>query len=354
MIKSVGYAAKSATSALAPFHFEIRDLGATDVLIDILYCGICHSDLHVARNEWKNTLYPVVPGHEIVGRVVKVGHDVTSFKEGDLVAVGCIIGSCRTCPSCKEHLEQYCEKEFTLVFNTVDPKTKMVNHGGFSKQIVVDEKYVLRIPKKFSMKDLPAVAPLLCAGITTYSPLRTWKVGKGTKVGIVGLGGLGHIAVKLAHAMGAHVVIFTTSPDKAAEAHKLGADEVVFSKSPDEMSKFKNSLDFILSTISFPFDLNVYLELIRRDGTMCLVGLPSQPHPSLRADIMITKRRRLAGSLIGGIKETQELLDFCAEHNVLANIELIPIDKVNEAFERMLKSDVKYRFVIDMASLKNN
>lgn len=351
MIKNVGYGATSPTSALAPFHFEIRDLRAQDVLIDILYCGICHSDLHIARNEWKNTLYPVVPGHEIVGRVVRVGHEVASFKEGDIVAVGCIIGSCHTCPSCKDNLEQYCEKDFTLTFNTVDPKTKTVNYGGFSKQIVVDEKYVLRAPKKFQLKDLPAVAPLLCAGITTYSPLRNWKVGRETRVGIVGLGGLGHIAVKLAHAMGAHVVVFTTSPDKAAEAHTLGANEVVFSKNPDEMNKFKNSLDFILSTISFPYDLNGYLELLRRDGTMCLVGLPAQPHPSLQAGVMINKRRRLAGSLIGGIKETQELLDFCADNNVLTNIELIPIDKVNEAFERMLKSDVKYRFVIDMASL---
>lgn len=353
MTKTKGYAALSATSALAPFNFERRSLRTQDVLIDILYCGICHSDLHMARNEWKNTQYPIVPGHEIVGRVAKAGSGVKSFKEGDLVAVGCIADSCRSCPSCRENLEQYCEKGFTLVFNDPDRETGAISYGGFSKQIVVEDRFILRVPEKFQLKDLPAVAPLLCAGITTYSPLRTWKVSKGTRVGIIGLGGLGHIAVKLAHAMGAHVVVFTTSPDKAKEAQNLGADEVVYSKNADAMSKQKNRLDFILSTVSFPYDLNGYLELLRRDGTMCLVGLPSQPHPSLRADLLITKRRRLAGSLIGGIKETQELLDFCAEHNVLANIELIPIEKVNEAFERMLKSDVKYRFVIDISSMKN-
>lgn len=353
MSKTIGYAATTPTSSLAPFHFETRDLRGQDVLIDILYCGVCHTDLHIARNEWKNTIYPLVPGHEIVGRVSEVGPEVTSFKVGDLVGVGCIIGSCQSCSSCHEKLEQYCEKGFTLTFNSRDPKTGTVNYGGFSKQIVVEDKFVLKIPKKFKEKDLPAVAPLLCAGITTYSPLRNWKVSKGTRVGIVGLGGLGHLAVKLARAMGAHVVVFTTSPQKAQEAQKLGAHEVVFSKQAEAMKNYANSLDFILSTVAAPYDINGYLELLSRDGTLCLVGLPSQPHPSLRADLLINKRRKVAGSLIGGIQETQELLDFCAEHDVLAQIELISIDKINESFERMLKSDVKYRFVIDISSWKN-
>lgn len=352
MIKTIGYAATSPAAFLKPFKFERRALKDHDILIDILFCGICHTDLHIARNEWKQTVYPVVPGHEIVGRVAKVGQGVNSFKEGDLVAVGCIAGCCQNCPSCHEHLEQYCEKEFTLVFNAPDLETGGVTYGGFSKQIVMDEKYVLRVPKKFKAHDLPAVAPLLCAGITTYSPLKNWKVGKGTKVGIIGLGGLGHMAVKLAHAMGAHVVVFTTSPGKVAEAEKLGAAEVAFSKNPEEMKKYAKSLDFILSTVSFPYDLNGYLELLKRDGAMCLVGLPAEPHPPLRADLLVSKRRKLAGSLIGSIQETQELLDFCAENHVLANIELIPIDQVNEAFERMLRNDVKYRFVIDLSSLK--
>lgn len=351
MIKNVGYAAKSATTPLEIFHFESRDLRPHDVLIDILFCGICHSDLHLIRNEWNNALYPVVAGHEIVGRVKKTGPKATSFKEGDLVAIGCIVDSCRTCANCKGNLEQYCDEDYTLVFNAPDRETGTTNYGGFSKHIVVDEKYVLRIPKKFQLDDLPAVAPLLCAGITTYSPLKHWKVGKGSKVGVVGLGGLGHMAVKLAHAMGAHVVVFTTSPGKAADAHKLGADEVVISKNTDAMEKYKNTLDFILDTVAFSHDLNSYLELLKRDGTLCLVGLPSQPHPPVRADLLIRKRRSLAGSLIGGIKETQELLDFCANHKVLANIELIPIKKIEEAFDRMEKGDVKYRFVVDISTL---
>jgi uncharacterized zinc-type alcohol dehydrogenase-like protein len=352
MSKTLGYAATSETSPLKPFDFERRDLRPHDILIDILFCGICHSDLHVARNEWKSTTYPVVPGHEILGRVAKVGKEVKDFKEADLVAVGCIVDSCRSCPSCLAHLEQYCEKGFTLVFNAKDVQTKAINYGGFSNQIVVEDQFVLRIPKEFQMKDLPAVAPLLCAGITTYSPLRHWKVGKGSKVGIIGLGGLGHMGVMLAHAMGADVTLFTTSLGKASDAQKLGAKEVVFSKDLEAMSKHANSYDFILSTVAAPFDLNCYLELLKRDATLCLVGLPPEPHRLLRADLVIDKRRKLAGSLIGGIKETQELLDFCAKHGILAKIELISIDKVNEAFERMLKNDVKYRFVIDMSSLK--
>lgn len=347
-MKTTGYAAKSATSKLEPFDFEIRDLKGHDILIEILFCGICHSDLHVARNEWKRTIYPVVPGHEILGRVVNVGVDVKGFKKGEFVAVGCIIGSCQNCSSCHQNLEQYCEKGFTLTFNSKDPVSGKINYGGFAKQIVVEDKYVVRIPKKFKEQDLAAVAPLLCAGITTYSPLKTWKVGKGTKVGIVGLGGLGHLAVKLAHALQARVVVFTTSKDKVAEAKNLGADEVVLSQDETAMEKYKNTLDFILSTLAVPYDLNNYFEFLKRDGTLCLVGLPAQPHPSLRADLLIHKRKRLAGSVIGGIKETQELLDFCAEHNILANIELIRPDQINEAFERMLKNDVKFRFVIKM------
>ncbi|MCX6991454.1 MAG: NAD(P)-dependent alcohol dehydrogenase [Chlamydiae bacterium] len=351
-MKNIGYAAGSATTPLDLHVFETREMRDHDVLIDILFCGICHSDLHMVKNEWRNTIYPIVPGHEIVGRVSKIGSDATSFKEGDLVAVGCIIGSCASCSSCQKDLEQYCEKGFTLTFNTKDPISGSMNYGGFARQIVVEDKYVLKVPVKFQEKDLAAVAPLLCAGITTYSPLRNWKVSAGSKVGIVGLGGLGHLAVKLAHAMGAHVTVFTTSQDKVEEAKKLGADEVVYSKDPKAMSAHKNTLDFLLSCVSFPYDLNPFLDLLTLDGTMCLVGLPASPHPSLRADLLINKRRRVAGSLIGGIKETQELLEFCAEHNILAEIELISIDMVNEAFERMLKSDVKYRFVIDMKSLQ--
>ncbi|SRR5581483_7498287 len=354
MLKTTGYAADSATSSLKPFEFERRDLRPHDVLIDILYCGICHSDLHMARNEWKNTVYPIVPGHEILGKVSKMGNEVTAFKEGDLVAVGCISDSCRTCPSCRDHLEQYCEKEFTLVFNARDRQTNAVNYGGFSNQIVIEDQFVLHVPKKFQKRDLPAVAPLLCAGITVYSPLKNWKVGKDSKVGIVGLGGLGHMAIQLAHAMGAHVVLFTTSLNKAEDAKKLGADEIVLSKDSEAMKKHNNSFDFILSTVAAPYDLNPFLDLLKLDATLCLVGLPASPHPALRADALIGKRRRLAGSLIGGIKETQELLDFCADMGILAQIEQIPPDRINEAFERMLKNDVKYRFVIDMAPLKKH
>ena len=353
MKKTIGYAAKSATSPLAPFHFERREPQKHDLLIDILYCGVCHSDLHVAKNEWKSTLYPVVPGHEIIGRVSKVGSAVTTHKIGDLVGVGCIIGSCQSCSSCKDHLEQYCEKGFTLVFNTTKPQSGIVNYGGFSKQIVVEDKYALHIPKQLAERDLASAAPLLCAGITTYSPLKNWQIAKGSKIGIVGIGGLGHLAIKLAHAMGAHVVAFTTSPEKVAEAKKLGAHEVVLSNQEDAMAKCANSLDFILNTVAFVHNLNSYLELLKRDGTMCLVGLPSEPHSSLRADVLIDKRRKLAGSLIGSIHETQEMLEFCAQHNIRANIELIPMEKINEAFERMMKGDVKYRFVIDIASMEN-
>ncbi|OJU82451.1 MAG: hydroxyacid dehydrogenase [Chlamydia sp. 32-24] len=352
MQKAKGYAAHNQKDPLVPFDFERRDVGPHDVQMNILYCGICHSDLHTVRNEWKGTTYPVVPGHEIVGKVTKVGKDVKGFKEGDLAAVGCLVNSCHDCPSCKENLEQYCEKGFTLTYNSPDPVTKKMTYGGYSNNIVVDEKFVLKIPKEFKEKDLAGVAPLLCAGITTYSPLRHWKVKKGDKVGIVGLGGLGHMGIKLAHAMGAHVVLFTTSPSKAQDAKRLGANEIVVSKNSEEMKKHLNSFDFILNTVSASHNLDQYMELLKRDGTMCLVGAPEHPHPSPNINNMIFKRRSIGGSLIGGLKETQEMLDFCAKHGITSDIELITIDKVNEAYDRLAKSDVKYRFVIDLSSLK--
>jgi len=347
MTKTLGYAAQSATAPLDRFHFERREPGPRDVQIKILYCGVCHSDLHTARNEWHNTIYPVVPGHEIVGQVTHVGGEVKTFKAGDLAGVGCMVDSCGTCPDCREGLEQYCPT-FTLTYNSPDPYTGKMTYGGYSSRIVVDERFVLRVSEKLH---LAAIAPLLCAGITTYSPLRQWKVSKGQKVGVVGLGGLGHMAVKFAHAFGAHVVLFTTSPGKTADARRLGADEVVVSKNPDEMKPHLVSFDFILNTVAAPHNLDAYLELLKRDGTMCLVGAPENPHPAPTVFNLIFKRRRLAGSLIGGIRETQEMLDFCAEHGIVSDIEIIPIQKINEAYERMLRSDVKYRFVIDLASL---
>ena len=349
MIKTLGYAAQSATTPLDTFHFERREPGPHDVQIEILYCGVCHSDLHTARNEWKGTTYPVVPGHEIVGRVTKVGNEVTAFNVGDLAGVGCMVDSCGTCPDCQESLEQYCTNGPTFTYNSPDPHTGQMTYGGYSQRIIVDQRFVLRVSEKLH---LPAVAPLLCAGITTYSPLRQWKVGKGQKVGIVGLGGLGHMGLKFAHALGAYTVLFTTSPGKAADAKRLGADEVAISKNPEEMKRHLNSFDFILNTVAAPHNLDAYLELLKRDATMCLVGAPEDPHPSPNVFNLVFRRRRLAGSLIGGIKETQEMLDFCAEHNIVSDIEMIPMQKINEAYERMLRSDVKYRFVIDMASLQ--
>lgn len=348
MHKVNGYAAHSAKESLAPFTFERREVGAKDVQIEILFCGVCHSDLHTARNEWQNTVYPVVPGHEIVGRVTAIGADVKSFKVGDLAGVGCLSDSCRVCPDCADGLEQYCDQGI-FTYNSPDKHTGKMTYGGYSNQIITDEHFVLRIPIKL---DLAAVAPLLCAGITTYSPLRHWKVGAGSKVGIVGLGGLGHMAVKLAHAMGAHVVLFTTSASKIEDAKRLGANEVVISKNPDEMKKHLKSFDFILNTVAASHNLDVFTELLKRDGTMCLNGVPEFPHPSPSIFNLIFKRRQIAGSLIGGIKETQEMLDFCAEHNITSDIEIISIKDINQAYERMLKGDVKYRFVIDMASLK--
>ena len=333
---------------LGSFKVERRDTGARDVRIDILFCGVCHSDLHTARGEWPGTVYPCVPGHEIIGRVIETGADVTRFRAGDVVGVGCMVDSCQHCASCAEGLEQYCESGMTGTYNSPDTHTGGITYGGYSKAIVVDEKFVLRVSEKL---DPAAAAPLLCAGITTWSPLRHWKVGKGHRVGVVGLGGLGHMGIKLAHAMGAHVVLFTTSPSKRDDALRLGADEVVISSDADAMAARSNSLDFILNTVAAPHNLDAFLTLLKRDGVMTLVGAPAEPHPSPAVFNLIMKRRSLAGSLIGGIKETQEMLDFCAEHNIVSDIEVIPMQQIDAAYERMLKSDVKYRFVIDMKSL---
>ncbi|HSF44139.1 MAG TPA: NAD(P)-dependent alcohol dehydrogenase [Thermoanaerobaculia bacterium] len=348
MIKTQGYAAQSATTPLAPWSFERRDPGPEDVQIEILYCGVCHSDLHTVRSEWEGTVYPMVPGHEIVGRVVKVGGKVSKFKEGDFAAVGCMVDSCRHCAGCAEGLEQYCEKGFTGTYGGVEKETGQPTKGGYSEGIVVNEHFVLRLSDKL---DPAAAAPLLCAGITTWSPLRHWRVGPGSKVGVVGLGGLGHMGVKLAHALGARVVLFTTSPGKAEDARRLGADEVVISKNPEEMAKHTGSFHLILNTVAAPHNLDAFLVLLKRDGVMVLVGAPGEPHPSPTVFNLIMGRRSLAGSLIGGIEETQEMLDFCAERGIVSDIELIPIQQINEAYERMLRGDVKYRFVIDMASL---
>ena len=341
-----GYAATSADQPLAPFSFERRQPGPHDVQIDILYCGVCHSDLHTVRNEWGNTLYPSLPGHEIVGRVSAVGSEVKNFKVGDIAGVGCMVDSCRTCASCQEGEEQYCENGFVGTYNGEERGGH--TFGGYSDLIVVDEKYVLKIRQT---ENLAAVAPLLCAGITTYSPLAHWKVGPGQKVGVVGLGGLGHMGVKIAKAMGAEVVLFTTSEHKREDALRLGADEVVISKDPQQMAAQANSLDFILNAVAAQHNLDPFLNALKRDGAMVLVGAPEHPHPSPTVFNLIMKRRTLAGSLIGGIAQTQEMLDFCAEHGIVADIEMIRMDEIETAYARMLKGDVKYRFVIDMASL---
>ncbi len=347
-----GYAAQNAKDPLAPFKFNRRELRDHDVQMDILYCGVCHSDLHTVRNEWKGTRYPVVPGHEIIGRVTKVGSQVKGFSVGDIAAVGCLVDSCHTCSACKDDLEQFCENGSTFTYNGMDKIDHSPTYGGYSNDIVVDDQFVFRVPKEFKEKDLPGVAPLLCAGITTYSPLRHWKIGKGSKVGVVGLGGLGHMALKLAHAMGAYVVLFTTSPSKVEDAKRLGADEVVISKDLQAMSKYANTFDFILDTVAASHNLDTYVQMLKRDGTLCLVGAPELPHPSPNVIGLIFGRKSIGGSLIGGLKETQEMLDFCAKHGITSDVEIIPIQKINEAYERLLKSDVKYRFVIDLASLK--
>ncbi|MEZ2231240.1 NAD(P)-dependent alcohol dehydrogenase [Microcoleus sp.] len=346
-MKTNAYAAQNATNPLAPFNFQRRDVGEHDVAIEILYCGVCHSDLHTVRNEWQNTTYPCVPGHEIVGRVVKVGAQVKKFKEGDTAGVGCMVDSCRTCANCEEDLEQFCDN-VTFTYNSPDKHVGGMTFGGYSDSIVVDEAFVLQVPKNLN---LAGVAPLLCAGITTYSPLRHHNVTKGQKVGVVGLGGLGHMGVKLAKALGAHVVVFTTSPNKVEDALRLGADEVVNSKNADEMKKHLNSFHFILDTVSAQHDINAYLLLLKRDGNLTQVGVPAEPL-SLNVSTLIFGRRTLGGSLIGGIKETQEMLDFCGKHDITSDIELIPIQNINQAYDRLVKSDVKYRFVIDMASLQ--
>ena len=348
MSNAKAYSAVSSTSPLAPTNISRRDPGPTDVHIQILFCGVCHTDLHISRNDWGGTTYPCVPGHEIVGRVVKTGAQVKNFKAGDLAAVGCMVDSCRTCESCREGLEQFCETGTTFTYNAPDKHLGGMTYGGYSDHVVVDESYVLRVPKNL---DLAATAPLLCAGITTYSPLRHHRVGKGQKVGVVGLGGLGHMGVKLAHALGARVVVFTTTPGKAQDALRLGADEVVISKNADEMKKHENSFHFILDTVAAPHDINAYFALLKRDGTLTQVGVPAEPLP-VQVFNLIHNRRSFTGSLIGGIRETQEMLDFCGERGIVSDIEIIPIQKINEAYERLLKSDVKYRFVIDMASLK--
>ncbi len=343
------YAAQSATEALAPFPLTRREPLAADVAIEILYCGVCHSDLHQARNEWHNTIYPSVPGHEIVGRVTAVGSNVTKFRPGDLAAVGCMVDSCRACASCRRGLEQYCEQLPTFTYNSPDKHSGGVTFGGYSDTIVVDESFVLRVSDKLN---LAATAPLLCAGITTYSPLRHWNVGPGQKVGVVGLGGLGHMGVKFARAFGAHVVLFTTSPGKADDARRLGAHEVVVSRNPGEMKAHLKSFDFILDCVSAQHDVNEYLQLLKLDGTLCLVGAPEHPLPVAAFNLLLP-RKQFAGSGIGGIAETQEMLDFCAQHNITADVEIIAIQDINRAYERLLKGDVKYRFVIDTASLKD-
>jgi alcohol dehydrogenase (NADP+) len=344
------YAAQGPETPLAPYSFERRELRANDVAIDILYCGVCHSDLHTVRSEWAGTVYPCVPGHEIVGRVTGIGPEVTRFGAGDLVGVGCLVDSCMSCASCQEGLEQYCEGGFVGTYGGFDKVTGESTKGGYSDSIVVRQEFVVRIGHPEA--DLAAVAPLLCAGITTYSPLRHWNVGPGKKVGVVGIGGLGHMGIKLAHAMGAQVIAFTTSESKRQDALDLGADEVVVSRNADEMAAHTNSFDFILNTVAAPHDLDQFMVLLKRDGTMVLVGAPPEPHPSPNVMNMIFRRKAIAGSLIGGIAETQEMLDFCAGKGIVSDIEMIPIQEIETAYERMLKSDVKYRFVIDMASLK--
>ncbi len=351
MYKAKAYSVSSATSPFASTTITRRDLTEHDVQIEILFCGICHSDLHQARNEWSGlmpTVYPCVPGHEIVGRVTKVGSAVARFKPGDLAAVGCLVDSDGTCPECKAGLEQFCPN-MILTYNFPDKHSGGVTYGGYSDSIVVNNRFVLSVPSNL---ELAATAPLLCAGITTYSPMRHWGVTKGKKVGVVGLGGLGHMAVKFAHTLGAHTVVFTTSPKKKDDALRLGADEVVISRNTDEMQKHAGSFDFILDAVAAEHDINAYINLLRRDGNIIMVGAPDKPLP-VSVFGLLMGRRSFSGSLIGGIAETQEMLDFCGKHNITADVEVIPIQQINEAYERLARSDVKYRFSIDMASLKS-
>lgn len=347
MIQAKAFAAPNATSPLGPFQFERREPGPHDVVIDILYSGVCHSDIHQARDEWGGSIYPMVPGHEIVGRISRVGNHVKKFKVGDLAAVGCFVDSCRTCNNCKEDLETYCENFVSQTYNGYEQDRKTPTYGGYSNHIVVDEHYTLHVSSKLKLE---GVAPLLCAGITTYSPLRTWKVGKGTKLGVLGLGGLGHMAVKLGAAMGAEVTMLSGTPSKEADAKRLGAHNFVLTSNEAAMKKCRNYFDVIIDTVSGQHDIGKFMELLGLDGTLVLVGLPPKPL-EVHAFNLILNRRRLAGSMNGGIKETQEMLDFCAEHNITSDVELIPIGQINEAYERTIKGDVRYRFVIDMKSL---
>lgn len=350
MPRTPAFAAQHATSPLAPFAIDRRDPTPHDVQMEILFCGVCHSDLHTARGEWPGVVFPVVPGHEIVGRVTGVGAEVEGFAPGDLAAVGCMVDSCKRCASCNKGLEQYCEKGLVLTYNSPDAHSPgRMTYGGYSKSISVHERFVLRVSDKL---DLAATAPLLCAGITTYSPLRHWNATEGKKVGIVGLGGLGHMGVKFAHAFGCHTVLFTTSAGKVEDAKRLGADEVVISRNEAEMARHAGSFDFILNTVAASHNLDAFTALLRTNATMCLVGAPAQPHPSPNVWNLIMHRASIAGSAIGGIAESQEMLDFCADHEITSDVEVIPIQQINEAYERMLKGDVRYRFVIDMASLE--
>ncbi|MBC8085222.1 MAG: NAD(P)-dependent alcohol dehydrogenase [Hymenobacter sp.] len=346
MIASKGYAAPAAHNPLTPFEFERRDVGPHDVRIDILFCGVCHSDVHQVRDEWGGSIFPMVPGHEIVGRVTEVGAHVQNFKPGDLAGVGCMVDSCQHCPECADGLEQYCDNGFVGTYNGRE-KDGTPTYGGYANNIVVTEKFVLRVSDKL---ELARVAPLLCAGITTWSPLRQWNAKAGDRVGVMGLGGLGHMAVKFAAAMGCEVTVLSTSPSKEADAKALGAQKFVVTKDAAAMKEVANYFDLIINTVSAPMDLNPYIATLRRDGTMVLLGVPPKA-PQIQAFNLIAKRRRLAGSLIGGIQETQEMLDFCAEHNIVSDIELVDIKDIHAAFERMLKGDVRYRFVIDMATL---
>lgn len=347
-IKAFGTEAPEAD--LKPMTIERREATPKDVVIEILYCGVCHSDLHTARNDWGGTKYPAVPGHEIVGRVTKVGNEVTKFKVGDLAAVGCMVDSCRTCDNCKQDLEQYCLNGSTGTYNGKDKHSDTQTFGGYSEKVVVDEHFVLKVPENL---DLPAVAPLLCAGITTWSPLRHWKAGEGSKVAVIGLGGLGHMAIKLAHALGAEVSLFTRTPGKTQDAKELGADHVLISTNEAQMQSVKGKFDLIIDTVPNVHDINSYVATLRTNGTLVLVGYLGDLDPMLNSVPMIMGRKSVAGSVIGGIAETQELLDFCSKHNIVSDIEMINMQDINEAYERMLKSDVRYRFVIDMESLKN-
>jgi len=347
MFSTKAYAALNSKTALVPFQFERRDLRPDDVQIEILYCGVCHSDLHQARNEWGGARYPMVPGHEIVGKVLRVGTNVKHFKAGDLAGVGVMVDACRECKNCKADLEQYCEQGFTGTYNAIERDGKTIAQGGYSSQIVTDEKYVLHISEKL---DLKAVAPLLCAGITTYSPLRYAKVGKGTKVGIIGLGGLGHMGLKFAHSFGAEVTLISSSASKEADAKRLGASKFLLSSDKDQMKKYFGYFDVLLNTVSASIDYGTYLNLLGLNGTMLVVGIPAQP-PTVHPFNLLTNRRSITGSSIGGIKETQEMLDYCAEKNIISDVELIPIQEINNAYERMIKNDVRYRFVIDLKSL---